>query len=504
MQVIALRRVAAPVLLLFVCLAGTCFADSRDVDKNMRSAERAFFAGKIQEASDLLKTAEEEAATISQSGENAEKNKIKRLQGRLEKLRQKVDKRLADSQGATGPATAVSAAAGGGGDSELPSYVVNKVDTINGQLDIAFDSVAAGKAGSAKNRIDDIRQQIDRARSSYKKYSGAEPLFAKLDERYTELEEAIGKLESDQAGQKAAAEQAQADQQAASAVWLEKLKPFATGLGQPGYDPEKYFVGGYTAEKDEMAKRTQIYGELQTVLAEYRAGGPGDKATDELQRVLRELEYNIKSFNESSTNMAGQYLSEATQKLAHLDARTNQEVAKIGSGQLPLPMSDFALKDFLRVFESARGLLGENDPQIQALQQQYEQVLAKNGKIGAARVAETRMMGDAFDGSELAELKATTQEVLTKAQPGVEILRTTIISKDWQEESVIEWTDTSRSALRHRVTWSVSAQIAGKLNGEVKLYTLFIVKDRRSDGSWGALHGHVMFTDPILEENVNK
>ncbi|MGD8284074.1 MAG: hypothetical protein PVG08_08200, partial [Desulfobacterales bacterium] len=60
------------------------------------------------------------------------------------------------------------------------------------------------------------------------------------------------------------------------------------------------------------------------------------------------------------------------------------------------------------------------------------------------------------------------------------------------------------SALRHRVTRSVSTQVAGKLDGETTLYTIHIAKDRRTDGSWGQLHGHIMFEDPILEKNVQK
>ena len=77
-------------------------------------------------------------------------------------------------------------------------------------------------------------------------------------------------------------------------------------------------------------------------------------------------------------------------------------------------------------------------------------------------------------------------------------------SADWAAESVIEWTDTTQSALRHRVTRAVSAQVAGKSGDATTLYTLHIAKDRRTDGSWGPLHGHIMFKDPILEENVQK
>ena len=119
--------------------------------------------------------------------------------------------------------------------------------------------------------------------------------------------------------------------------------------------------------------------------------------------------------------------------------------------------------------------------------------------------AEARLMiPDAFKGQELDMLKTTAAEFLRKEHPDAKVLRTTIISKDWSEERQWEYTDTSKTAIRYRITQSVTAQIAGKRGNDVFLYTIHIAKDQRSDGSWGALYGHVMFTDPMLGENVKK
>jgi hypothetical protein len=87
---------------------------------------------------------------------------------------------------------------------------------------------------------------------------------------------------------------------------------------------------------------------------------------------------------------------------------------------------------------------------------------------------------------------------------GATILRTTVISRDWKEEDVVEWTDTTQSAARRRVTRSVSAQVAARQADGVFLYTVHLAQDRRSDGSWSPLYGHIMFTDAMLEENIRK
>ena len=47
-----------------------------------------------------------------------------------------------------------------------------------------------------------------------------------------------------------------------------------------------------------------------------------------------------------------------------------------------------------------------------------------------------------------------------------------------------------------------TAQIAGKRESGVFLYTIHVAQDQQADGSWGAYYGHVMFTDAILEEKV--
>ena len=48
----------------------------------------------------------------------------------------------------------------------------------------------------------------------------------------------------------------------------------------------------------------------------------------------------------------------------------------------------------------------------------------------------------------------------------------------------------------------MTAQVAGRLNATTRLFTVDVSQDRLSGGAWGPTAGHVMFTDPMLEENV--
>ena len=125
-------------------------------------------------------------------------------------------------------------------------------------------------------------------------------------------------------------------------------------------------------------------------------------------------------------------------------------------------------------------------------------------KEGKSRTERTFMKPDQFKGDEMKVIKQLVQDIVLKEYEEGKVLRTTVISSDWKEEAVDEWTDTTKTAIRHRVTRSVTAQAAVKADGKVLLLTLDISKDRQSDGTWAALKGHIMFTDPMLETNVNK
>jgi hypothetical protein len=68
---------------------------------------------------------------------------------------------------------------------------------------------------------------------------------------------------------------------------------------------------------------------------------------------------------------------------------------------------------------------------------------------------------------------------------------------------VIESTDTTQTALQHRLTDGIYAQVAAKEGSDVTLYTIYLHKDKIG-GKQGELAGHVMYTDKMLEKNVAK
>jgi hypothetical protein len=108
---------------------------------------------------------------------------------------------------------------------------------------------------------------------------------------------------------------------------------------------------------------------------------------------------------------------------------------------------------------------------------------------------------DKYSGKDAAELKKMAQAVVLKEHTGAKTLKVNITSAAWETESVVEWTDTTRTALRSRATDSVIAQVAVKAGADVFLYTVYLNKDK-IDGKEQPLTGHVMYRDRLLEKNI--
>lgn len=194
-------------------------------------------------------------------------------------------------------------------------------------------------------------------------------------------------------------------------------------------------------------------------------------------------------------------MSDAETALAHLLPRLETETRKLGGAQPPLPMSDDAFDPIGDKLARAGRLLGAHEPRVEAARARLDRALAMNQALRQARIAETRMATGQFKGEALPALRLKAAAVAAAARPDARMLRCVVSSPDWREESVIEWTDSTRTAWRHRVTRWVTAQAAVK-DSECRLLTLHLAQDRRADGTWGDLYGHVMHSDPMLEQNV--
>jgi len=120
------------------------------------------------------------------------------------------------------------------------------------------------------------------------------------------------------------------------------------------------------------------------------------------------------------------------------------------------------------------------------------------------RAERTYMEPDQYEGDDADGLRRKASEIV-KEKAQAQVLRATLPAEDWKQESVVEWTDTTHSALRYRNTRLMTAHVAAKgADGKVYLHAVHLASDRQSDGSWGSLYGHIMWSDWMAEKNVNE
>ena len=153
--------------------------------------------------------------------------------------------------------------------------------------------------------MNNAQNKLQQTAERKKRYFPPEhPEYIALQKLIDKVDAAVSEKEKVAAKKNAAADQAAAAYKTESDKWVAVLKPYVTGLGTPGYDSERYFVASFTEEKSEMAKRSAIFGMLSADMAAYRESGFGENATDELELVVRDIDYALKTFQESTSLMA--------------------------------------------------------------------------------------------------------------------------------------------------------------------------------------------------------
>lgn len=288
----------------------------------------------------------------------------------------------------------------------------------------------------------------------------------------------------------------------APADWLARLAPYATGAGRPGYDEAKYLIPAATPAAEEMQKRLDLHAEASAVLADYRAANLGAAETDELRRTAEELAAALRQFGESCVQSAARDLAEADARLAQLEEFVRAQDAHMAAAEPVFHPDRGTLENVQARLDRAAGLVRSDDLRLAELRARLEDLKKADARLRAALAADTRMKPDVYAGADAAELKPFAEQIVARAQPGICLLKTALVSPEWTEESVAEWTDAAQTTLRRRTTRSLTAQVAARLNANAKLYTVALGRERMADGAWGPVAGRVMFADPMLEENA--
>jgi len=283
--------------------------------------------------------------------------------------------------------------------------------------------------------------------------------------------------------------------------WVDKLRAYV----DVGAGSKKYLVDSVTLSETEIQQRAALLAEAQALWPDYEKAQFPHGKTDRLLALEKEMQQRFKNMPEtlrkSRALISGDIEKEFDRVLAHLTRDTGWKTDVTKKPNLVMARDVTSLQ---KALDRYAGTVEPDDARLATLKKKLAQILKQDQENRALRAERTYMTPGRFKGDNVDELRQKVEQIVIE-KGSKKPLRITLPAQNWKEERVVEWTDTSRTVLRHRITRFMTAQAAAKgADGKVYLHGVHLANDRQSDGSWGPLHGHIMWSDWIAEKNVDK
>lgn len=280
-------------------------------------------------------------------------------------------------------------------------------------------------------------------------------------------------------------------------TWWTKLKAYVAG-GDKDITPGINGAALYAKVKEWRA-------EAEDVLAAYRqvefAKGKTrelERAEESLEQAFKDADYNLKYAVTSRAEKAAKQAAWITEVFAG-DHEWRRDRSKP-----PTRFADDLLDELgRRIVDLAE--YQSNHPALGKLRAEHTRLLKENGERRDAAKAQTYLEPDRYVGADAARLKTFARARVPADHPGATALRVTIFTPAWSEESVVEWTDSTKTAIRSRTTRTLKFSVAFKDQTGVSRDIGYLNQDRKRDGTWGPVYGHLAkYKAPMLEKNVAK
>jgi len=289
-------------------------------------------------------------------------------------------------------------------------------------------------------------------------------------------------------------------QEASCREWVDRLGAYADA----GRNSRRYLAVGVTVDPQEIAERTELFEEAKAVFAIYRKAEFPHGKSFELQTLEEALAEKLEEFPEALKQSQAMLSADAggrlDQLLKHLES---DNVWKSDESVKPPVLMERTIEPLRKAVADYASTVEESDARLRELRAKLAKLDARNAELHEVCAMRTFQRGDAYSGADLATLKEKAKAVAAEAHPGAKLHEVTVPSADWAVEEVIEFTDTSRTALRHRVTRSVRAQVSLVTEGgEVLLQEVYLGQDQQPGGGWGTLKGHTTWADAMARENL--
>lgn len=477
---------------------------ARKANSELRNAQRNMFSRKFEAALEHLKKAEELIKQVEAADPNHSQLKI--LKPKYERQKKDLEKRMGRSKPSKPSSRnepSIPAGATPEKGDKLPAAVTRRIKMVDGAISKATDAINSKRSTSTDYKIksaeyafrsgDAALKTIEKQYADYARHADVAAARERLAAARKMVKEKAAAM---QAGDKAAAD-ASARKDALSTQWLKKLEPYVH------YNGKKCLLKEPTGTANNLRGQTVFLKEARALLGQCDKTPFPDGKTDELKKAQEKLRARVKAFPNVYSKSLDLVVEDPDKEMKRLEALIAARM-KEKSDKKANPLSNFVLGLLRKKVAAVESVVVEKDKRVTDLTTRLAKLEKDNATLRKRWISKTTMIADKYKGGDLKTLKAKAESIVKAKFGDAKVLRVTIISADFKEERAWEWTDTTKSAVHYRVTRSLSGQVAAKRGANVFLYTVHIAKNKQSDGTFGALRGHIMFTDPMLEENVKK
>ena len=458
-------------------------ADLKEIFKalgsELRKGQNSFFSRKFDEVSVTLKTLESLLADAQAL--EPDNVQVKTFGNQVAKLRRDLEQRTG-APAVQAPASPKPA--------EPPRPAVAPATAAPPQT-----GEKPGLPAGVAKRLRDMRQSIDRG-----KHADAISTFREIGSQYggqfdvhhpeyaemkTWVEQALADLEAGKAGTQAEQERLDRERtarEASSDQWeeqLKALKPF----------------GNRTGEIKGLLEQEAAFAEASTLFATFRAVDFPFGKTYGLEQVEKDLEAGLQAFPAFLAEAREVFLQEALQHLEQRAAGLEKVLEDRPSFMSPKSVeeTDAFLERFLPLFPAG----SPENARIIALS---NQVLARNEVNKKERARKIFIRDDVYQGEDAARIKEKIENLVRQSDAGTRIVTIRVTSPEWKELS--QWEDYAGTP-RFVVRGEIYGQCIAWTNDVARLYTVYITRERKSDGTWSQMTGNVMSTDEIAAENIS-
>lgn len=514
-----MKNIAAVLILIGLFFALSIPGDAADVKELVReantlfrSADKDFMSGKLENAWETVQKAKEKIGEAKTADPN--NNQALSLEKRIDQLAGKIEKRRAGSSGSGSPSSKPSQPASGEKPKRLPATAGRYLMETDRALKKAEMLLGPDREKQDPARLPlRVREAVAPAEENMGKLLSEFPDFADHPdvtpkrERLDAVRKELAALEGAASASVAEADAARAAREAESGKWLKILRPFVASKTNmedaPFLDPEKEMISyaGFDIGAEELAKRHRIHGEAAAALEEYRKAGVTEPV-ELLTETEKEIERRLKAFSENLIGLGRQALYDADTQLDFGREFVAENLPKAERGEDFNILTRDVLVRIQNAIDQAAVFLPEDDQGLAASRAGLGELEKDAAVLREKRVEKIRMLPEKFSGPERDEIRAAALAAVGSDHPGAQVLRTSIVSPSWREDWRFE--EGADSILRLTATRQVNVQAAVKKEDGVFLLTIGVYSRKNPDWTWGPMKGYGMFSDRMLEENVEK